>query len=165
MATKINAPKDQLFRAGSISSKEWARLSMNANGKGGKMPSKMAKFESKGKDEGVVGQNRSVAGTGRRHIDGPKQGMGTAAKGAGPPSRGGGVHGNGSATTSRAINEKQKPNFPGQGPGRARKTFSSQQPSSSNSSHTGADSYYGGPNRRAERPARLAKVHTGGNKF
>ena len=37
---------------GSISSKNWAKLSMNANGKGGKMKSKMAKFDAKGKDEG-----------------------------------------------------------------------------------------------------------------
>jgi hypothetical protein len=158
-------PVDGMFRAGQISSKEWARLSMTANGKGGKTKGKMAPFEQKTKDEGTVGQNRSVAGTGSRHINGPKQGMGTAAKGAGSPSRAGGVHGNNSSTTSRAINEKQKPNFPGQGPGRARKTYSAQQPASTNSSHMGKDSMYGGPSRRAEKPMRLSKVQTGGAKF
>jgi hypothetical protein len=158
-------PVDGMFRAGQISSKEWARLSMTANGKGGKTKGKMANFEAKKKDEGGAHENRAVAGTSRRHIDSGKQGMGTARNAAGPPSRAGGVHGNNSATTSRAINEKQKPNFPRQGAGKARKTLSAQQPASTNSSHMGKDSMYGGPNRRAEAPMRLGKVQTGGSKF
>ena len=123
---KMNAPKDHMFRAGQISSKEWGRLSMTANGKGGKMPSKMAKFEHKKKDEGDR-QNKAIASTKPGHIDGPDQGM----RGRGavrPPTRGGGVHGN--AGPAGHIDSHQKPSFPRQGPARTRKTLSAQQPAS-----------------------------------
>src|ERR1700733_8335476 len=132
---------------GSISSKNWAKLSMNANGKGGKMKSKMAKFDAKGKDEGTAHQNRSVSGTKRGHIDGPNQGMGTARHGAGPPSRAGGVHGN--AGKIGHLDTHQKPSFPRQGAGSSRKTLSHQQPATTNET---IGYPYGGPSSRAEAP-------------
>ena len=89
---KFNTPKDHMFRAGQISSKEWSRLSMTANGKGGKTHGRMAKFDHKHKDEGDR-KNKAVAATKPGHIDGADQGA--AARGAlRPPTRGGGVHGN-----------------------------------------------------------------------
>jgi hypothetical protein len=101
-------PVDGMFRAGQISSKEWSRLSMTANGKGGKMKSKMAKFESKAKDEGDT-KNKAVSGTKPGHIDGPDQGK--AAKSAfSAPTKGGGVHGQ--AGKAGHIDTHQKPNFP-----------------------------------------------------
>lgn len=108
---KIHTPVDHMFRAGQISSKEWARLHPNEHGGGkGSQKSKMAEFESKEKDEGGRSQKGHKAGS-SRHID-RHQEMGRPAHGGGKPSHGGAVNGSHKSPSSRAINEVQKPLFP-----------------------------------------------------
>jgi hypothetical protein len=147
----MNSPKDALFRAGSISSKEWAKLHPNEHGGGkGSQKSKMAKFESKEKDEGNTKRKSTSATTGR-HID-RNQTMGTPAKAGGKPSHGGAVGGSHKSPTRDAINQNQKPNFPRQGTGSARKTLSAQQPATTNETK---GYQYGGPSSREDKPIRV----------
>ena len=172
MASKnpeLNAPKDRMFRAGQISSKNWARLSMNANGKGGKTKGRMANFDSKFKTDGKavsLGHTHTQIG----HIDGPDQGM--TAKGAFTGPTGGGpgpIKGAG----GRVPNPGGKPSasdgarkFPKQGSGRAPKAYSRQQPSSSNyPAKVRGNDQYGGPSSRPNKPSRLGRAETGGSKF
>ena len=148
---KMHTPVDHMFLAGQISSKEWAKLHPNEHGGGkGSQKSKMAKFESKEKDEGDT-KRKAVAGTGGRHID-RNQTMGTPAKAGGKPSHGGAVGGSHKSPTTRHINENQKPNFPRQGSGKTRKTLSAQQPATTNETK---NNIYGGPSSREDKPIRV----------
>jgi len=147
------SPVDGMFRAGQISRKQWKRLSMKQPSKFSSQKSKMAPFDEKVDDEGDRAV-KSVPGTKPGHINGPDQGMG-----ASKPSRGGSVHPGKSQPRRDAINQEQKPNFPAGAGSSSRnapgKSYSSQQPSSSNSSHMGDPGMYGGPLRRTDKPTRL----------
>ncbi len=108
---KMHTPVDHMFRAGQISSKEWKRLSPNGHpGKFRSQKSKMAKFESKERDEGNT-KNKSVSNTTRSQID-RHQEMGKPSHAGGKPSHGGAVHGSHKSPTTDAINQHQKPLFP-----------------------------------------------------
>ena len=153
--SKVNTPVDHMFRAGQISGKQWARLSMKQPAKKTVQKSKMANFDEKTKNEGGL-HNKAVSATRSNQINGPHQGVGTPAHAGGLPSRGGQVRNGGQPKVSQ-INqgEMQKPNFPA-GAGSSSKnapgkSYSAQQPSSSHPS--GGE--YGGPSSRPGRPSRL----------
>lgn len=134
---------DSMFRAGQISSKEWARLHPNEHGKGGKTTGKMVDFDSATKDEGGRSQKGHKAGS-SRHIN-HKQTMGTAATAGGKPPYGG-MASKGPSPTTRAIDEVQTPMFPS-GAGKTGKAVSG---GTTNPSRP----IYGGPPNR-QRPQRI----------
>jgi hypothetical protein len=111
MAGKLNSPIDHLFRAGQISAKQRGKLS--AVPRDGKMKSKMAPFDGKGRrDEGGVMDmgERSVAS--HDHIN-KKQDLGTVARGSGRPNNFiKNPDGNGPLIDEIDDRGHQKPDFP-----------------------------------------------------
>lgn len=142
---KLNKPIDGMFRAGQISSKEWARLKPNEHpGKWGSQKSKMAEFEAKERDEGNT-KRKAVHGTTSRHID-RHQEMGKPAHAGGAPSKGAGVGGSKKSPTTRHINEMQTPMFPAGGGSKGKAV-------SGGTTNPRGPQYGGPPNR--QRPARI----------